>query len=55
MELVLTAMRDNSEYYCGIGLRADLSLAIDNLWAARRRIEDIMLKLAIDKENNVKD
>lgn len=45
MELILTAMRDNTEYYCGIGLRGDLSPAINNLWAARRRIEEIMMEL----------
>lgn len=50
MELVLTAMRDNTEYYCGIGLRGDLSAAINNLWVARRRIEEIMRELAIDRE-----
>lgn len=49
MELVLTAMRDNTEYYCGIGLRGDLSSAINNLWAARRRIEGIMMELKEDK------
>lgn len=52
MELVLTAMRDNTEYYCGIGLRGDLSAAINNLWVARRRIEEITLKLAIDRNKD---
>ena len=55
MEIVLTAMRDNTEYYCGIGLRGDLSGAINNLWVARRRIEEIMLKLAIDRKNQNSD
>lgn len=50
MELVLTAMRDNTEYYCGIGLGDDLSATINNLWAARRRIEEIMRKLAVERE-----
>ena len=50
MELILTAMRDNTEYYDAIGLRDDLSIAINNLWVARRRIEDIMQKLAIEEE-----
>ena len=52
MELVLTAMRDNTEYYCGIGLRGDLSAAINNLWVARRRIEEIMQKINIDSEKH---
>ena len=56
MELILTAMRDNTEYYDAIGLRDDLAIAINNLLVARRRIEDIMQKLAIEREqSNAKD
>lgn len=50
MELILEAMRDNTEYYCGIGLRGDLAATINDLYGARRGIEEIMLKLALEKE-----
>lgn len=50
MELILTEMRDNTEYYHAIGLSGDLAATIDHLWGARRGIEEIMQKLAIEEE-----
>lgn len=50
MELVLTAMRDNTEFYQAIGLRNNIAATINDLWAAREGIEEIMRKLALEEE-----
>lgn len=50
MELILTAMQGNTEYYHAIGLSGDLAVAIIGLCSARSAIEEIMRKLAIEKE-----
>lgn len=50
MEMVLTAMRDNTEFYRAIGLSAELGLAITGLYQARKGIEEIMRKLALEEE-----
>ena len=50
MEMVLTAMRDNTEFYHAIGLSSELAMAIEGLYAARRMIEEMMLKLALEEE-----
>ena len=52
MELVLTAMRDNTEYYRAIGLSAELGMALTGLYSARKGIEEIMRKLALEEANN---
>lgn len=51
METVLTAMRDNTEFYRAIGLSAELGMALTGLYSARRGIEEIMRKLALEEEN----
>ncbi len=56
MELIITEMRDYTEYYHAIGLSGDLASAINGLYSARRSIEEIMQKLAIEREQgNAKD
>lgn len=50
MELVLTAMMDNTEYYRAIGLSADLMATINDLYSARKGIEEIMRILALEEE-----
>lgn len=50
MEKVLTAMRDNTEYYHAVGLSGELAAAINDLYSARRSIEEIMQKLATENE-----
>lgn len=50
MELVITAMRDNTEYYRVIGLSSELGWASTGLYLARKGIEEIMRKLALEEE-----
>lgn len=50
MEMVLTAMRDNTEFYHAIGLSSELAVAINGLYAARSAIKEIVLKLSIEEE-----
>ena len=49
MELVLTAMAKNTEFYRAIGLSAELSATITDLYSARKGIEEIMRKLAVEE------
>lgn len=50
LELILTAMRYNTEFYEAIGLSNELAMAINGLYAAREGIKEIILKLPLKEE-----
>ena len=47
LELILTAMRYNTEFYEVIGLSNELAMAINGLCAAREEIKEIIRKLPL--------